>query len=121
LSQLAQLSPSSPPSPCRSGASEWRRVSSPTAQAAGLRAMKHALPAFWRPMACCWINSGAILSAMTKPIMCCALCRHAWARASAIVHDIKDSTLTAGFRLRFGRTLLFDPTSPDSRFLIPEN
>ena len=33
---------------------------------------------------------------------------------SAIVHDIKGEnwTLTAGWRSRFGRVLLFDPTSP---------
>ncbi len=35
---------------------------------------------------------------------------------SAIVHDIKGEnwTLTAGWRSRFGRVLLFDPTNPDS-------
>jgi type IV secretion system protein VirD4 len=35
---------------------------------------------------------------------------------SAIIHDIKGEnwTLTAGFRSRHGRVLLFDPTNPDS-------
>ncbi|HWV51698.1 conjugal transfer protein TraG [Pseudorhodoplanes sp.] len=35
---------------------------------------------------------------------------------SCIVHDIKGENwqLTAGWRARFGRTLLFDPTNPDS-------
>ncbi|MGH6630748.1 MAG: IncP-type conjugal transfer protein TraG, partial [Burkholderiales bacterium] len=35
---------------------------------------------------------------------------------SVIVHDIKGEnwTLTAGWRRRFGRVLLFDPTNPDS-------
>ncbi len=40
---------------------------------------------------------------------------------SAIVHDIKDEnwTLTAGWRSRFGRVLLFDPTNPDSSAYNP--
>jgi type IV secretion system protein VirD4 len=40
---------------------------------------------------------------------------------SAIVHDIKGEnwTLTAGFRARFGRALLFDPTNPDSAAYNP--
>jgi type IV secretion system protein VirD4 len=40
---------------------------------------------------------------------------------SAIVHDIKGEnwTLTAGFRSRFGRALLFDPTNPDSAAYNP--
>ena len=40
---------------------------------------------------------------------------------SAIVHDIKGEnwTLTAGFRSRFGRALLFDPTNPDSSAYNP--
>ena len=41
--------------------------------------------------------------------------------ASAIVHDIKGEnwTLTAGWRARFGRVLLFDPTNPDSAAYNP--
>ncbi|TPW27701.1 conjugal transfer protein TraG [Pararhizobium mangrovi] len=40
---------------------------------------------------------------------------------SAIVHDIKGEnwTLTAGFRARHGRTLLFDPTNPQSTAYNP--
>ncbi|HUO00471.1 MAG TPA: conjugal transfer protein TraG [Bradyrhizobium sp.] len=40
---------------------------------------------------------------------------------SAIVHDIKGEnwTLTAGWRSRFGRVLLFDPTNPDSSAYNP--
>ncbi|GLR68685.1 conjugal transfer protein TraG [Acidocella aquatica] len=40
---------------------------------------------------------------------------------SAIVHDIKGEnwTLTAGFRARFGRVLLFDPTNADSAAYNP--
>jgi len=40
---------------------------------------------------------------------------------SAIVHDIKGEnwTLTAGFRARFGRVLLFDPTNPASAAYNP--
>jgi type IV secretion system protein VirD4 len=40
---------------------------------------------------------------------------------SAIVHDIKGEnwTLTAGFRSRFGRAMLFDPTNPDSAAYNP--
>ncbi len=40
---------------------------------------------------------------------------------SAIVHDIKGEnwTLTAGWRSRFGRVLLFDPTSPESSAYNP--
>jgi type IV secretion system protein VirD4 len=40
---------------------------------------------------------------------------------SAIVHDIKGEnwTLTAGFRARHGRVLLFDPTNPDSAAYNP--
>ena len=40
---------------------------------------------------------------------------------SAIVHDIKGEnwTLTAGFRARFGRMLLFDPTNPASAAYNP--
>jgi len=43
-----------------------------------------------------------------------------WA-GSAIVHDIKGEnwTLTAGWRARFGRVLLFDPTNPDSAAYNP--
>ena len=39
----------------------------------------------------------------------------AWS-GSAIVHDIKGEnwSLTSGWRARFGRVLLFDPTNPDS-------
>jgi len=35
---------------------------------------------------------------------------------SSIVHDIKGENwhLTAGWRARFGRALLFDPTNPES-------
>jgi len=41
--------------------------------------------------------------------------------ASAIVHDIKGEnwTLTAGWRARFGRVLLFDPTNPQSAAYNP--
>ena len=41
--------------------------------------------------------------------------------ASAIVHDIKGEnwSLTAGFRSRFGRVLLFDPTNPASAAFNP--
>ena len=41
--------------------------------------------------------------------------------ASAIVHDIKGEnwTLTAGWRSRFGRVLLFDPTNPESSAYNP--
>jgi type IV secretion system protein VirD4 len=41
--------------------------------------------------------------------------------ASAIVHDIKGENweITAGFRARFGRVLLFDPTNPDSASYNP--
>ncbi|WP_033926897.1 conjugal transfer protein TraG [Sphingomonas sp. 35-24ZXX] len=41
--------------------------------------------------------------------------------ASAIVHDIKGEnwTLTAGYRARFGRILLFDPTNPASSAFNP--
>jgi type IV secretion system protein VirD4 len=40
---------------------------------------------------------------------------------SAIVHDIKGEnwTLTAGWRARFGRVLLFDPTHPESAAYNP--
>ena len=40
---------------------------------------------------------------------------------SAIVHDIKGEnwTLTAGFRAKFGKVLLFDPTNPDSSAYNP--
>jgi len=40
---------------------------------------------------------------------------------SVIVHDIKGEnwTLTAGWRSRFGRVLLFDPTNPDSSAYNP--
>ena len=40
---------------------------------------------------------------------------------SAIVHDIKGENwrITAGFRSRFGRVLLFDPTNPDSAAYNP--
>ncbi|MTJ80266.1 MAG: conjugal transfer protein TraG [Telmatospirillum sp.] len=40
---------------------------------------------------------------------------------SAIVHDIKGENwqLTAGFRARFGRVLLFDPTNPNSSAYNP--
>src|SRR3546814_15138145 len=40
---------------------------------------------------------------------------------SAIVHDIKGEnwTLTAGFRARHGRVLLFDPTNPKSSAYNP--
>jgi type IV secretion system protein VirD4 len=40
---------------------------------------------------------------------------------SAIVHDIKGEnwTLTAGWRSRFGRVLLFDPTNPESSSYNP--
>ena len=40
---------------------------------------------------------------------------------SAIVHDIKGEnwTLTAGWRARFGRVLLFDPTNGDSAAYNP--
>ena len=40
---------------------------------------------------------------------------------SAIVHDIKGENwrLTAGWRARFGRVLLFDPTNPDSSAYNP--
>ena len=40
---------------------------------------------------------------------------------SAIVHDIKGENwqLTAGWRARFGRALLFDPTNPDSAAYNP--
>src|ERR1700730_8890645 len=40
---------------------------------------------------------------------------------SAIVHDIKGENwqLTAGWRARFGRVLLFDPTDPDSSAYNP--
>jgi type IV secretion system protein VirD4 len=40
---------------------------------------------------------------------------------SAIVHDIKGEnwTLTAGWRARFGRVLLFDPTNPESAAYNP--
>lgn len=40
---------------------------------------------------------------------------------SAIIHDIKGEnwTLTAGFRARFGRVLLFDPTNPASSAYNP--
>ncbi|MGH6991098.1 MAG: IncP-type conjugal transfer protein TraG, partial [Stellaceae bacterium] len=40
---------------------------------------------------------------------------------SAIVHDIKGENwgLTAGWRARFGRVLLFDPTNPDSAAYNP--
>jgi type IV secretion system protein VirD4 len=40
---------------------------------------------------------------------------------SAIVHDIKGEnwTLTAGWRSRFGRVLLFDPTNPESSAYNP--
>jgi type IV secretion system protein VirD4 len=43
-----------------------------------------------------------------------------WA-GSAIVHDIKGENwqLTAGFRARFGRVLLFDPTNPHSAAYNP--
>lgn len=66
---------------------------------------------------------------MTAPSMSCALRRHdpakgvglvvptllTWPGAS-IVHDIKGENweLTAGFRARFGRVLLFDPTNANS-------
>lgn len=41
--------------------------------------------------------------------------------ASAIVHDIKGENweLTAGFRARYGRVLLFDPTNPNSSAYNP--
>src|SRR3546814_5835475 len=41
--------------------------------------------------------------------------------ASAIVHDIKGEnwTLTAGFRARYGRVLLFDPTNAESAAYNP--
>ena len=41
--------------------------------------------------------------------------------ASCIVHDIKGENfhLTAGWRARFGRVLLFDPTNPDSSAYNP--
>ena len=44
----------------------------------------------------------------------------AWS-GSAIVHDIKGEnwSLTAGWRARFGRVLLFDPTNPDSAAYNP--
>ncbi|OJX78576.1 conjugal transfer protein TraG [Magnetospirillum sp. 64-120] len=40
---------------------------------------------------------------------------------SAIIHDIKGENwrITAGFRSRFGRVLLFDPTNPDSAAYNP--
>ena len=40
---------------------------------------------------------------------------------SSIVHDIKGEnwTITAGWRARFGRVLLFDPTNPDSAAYNP--
>src|SRR5271165_916990 len=40
---------------------------------------------------------------------------------SAIIHDIKGEnwTLTAGWRSRFGRVLLFDPTNPESSAYNP--
>ncbi len=41
--------------------------------------------------------------------------------ASAIVHEIRGEnwTLTAGWRCRFGRVLLFDPTNADSAAYNP--
>ncbi len=41
--------------------------------------------------------------------------------ASAIIHDIKGENwaLTAGWRAKFGRVLLFDPTNPDSAAYNP--
>ncbi len=44
----------------------------------------------------------------------------AWS-GSAIVHDIKGEnwSLTSGWRARFGRVLLFDPTNPDSASYNP--
>jgi type IV secretion system protein VirD4 len=76
----------------------------------------------------------ATICATTGRSMCCASRRPAAARASAcradaadlagqlaIVHDIKGENweLTAGFRARHGRVLLFDPTNPASSAYNP--
>jgi len=53
--------------------------------------------------------------------MCCASPTLLTWPGSVIVHDIKGENwqITAGFRARHGRTLLFDPTNPDSAAYNP--
>ena len=85
-------------------------------------------------MVWCWADSSAPISVMMVRSMCSALRQPVPARASAssfptlltwsgsgIVHDIKGEnwTLTAGWRSRFGRVLLFDPTNPESSAYNP--
>ena len=82
----------------------------------------------------CWVDSGRAYLRHDGPehVLCFAPTRSGkgvglviptlltWP-GSAIVHDIKGEnwTLTAGWRSRFGRVLLFDPTNPESSAYNP--
>ena len=128
----AESPPSSWPSPCRSGAPARPSGSRPTARRGGPRPARSATPAFFG-------DDGVLLGRWRgdylrhdgpEHVLCFAPTRSGkgvglvvptlltWP-GSAIVHDIKGEnwTLTAGWRARFGRVLLFDPTNAAERRL----
>ena len=132
--RLAESPPSPWPRPCRSCAPGRPSGSRPTGRRDGRRPGRFARPGFSATMASFLAAGAATTCAMTAPSMSCALPRPAAARASglvvptlltwpgsAIVHDIKGEnwTLTAGWRARFGRVLLFDPTNAQSAAYNP--
>ena len=84
--------------------------------------------------ACCSADGATTICAMTARSMCCASRRPDRGKGvglvvptlltwpdQRIVHDIKGEnwTLTAGWRARFGRVLLFDPTNAASAAYNP--
>ena len=120
------------PSACRSGGRARRRTSRPMARRAGRRSARSRAPGLLGPDGVVLGSSIATIFAMTARSMCCVLRRHAVRQGRrprrsdaadlaglAIVHDIKGENwqLTAGFRARLGRVLLFDPTNPTVRRL----
>ena len=127
----------SPPpwrSACRSGGRGKPRTSRPMARRAGRQPKEIEPPACSAPTASCSAVTSATISAMMGRSMCCASRRPARGKGvglvvptlltwpgSAIVHDIKGENwqLTAGFRARHGRVLLFDPTNPNSSAYNP--
>ena len=100
----------------------------------GRRAANPRRPGCSAMMASCSAAGAALICAMTGRSMCCASRRPESGKGvglvvptlltwpgSAIVHDIKGEnwTLTAGWRARFGRVLLFDPTNAQSAAYNP--
>ena len=121
-------------SPCRSGGRGKPRTSKPTARRAGRARRKSRKPGCSAPTASCWdaIEGAYLRHDGPEHVLCFAPTRSGkgvglvipslltWP-GSAIVHDIKGENwqLTAGFRARHGRVLLFDPTNAKSSAYNP--